>query len=326
MATVAGVHLAAEILSRYQRYGWSQPVGEWGSIQAGRSAYKALLDSGDMEAIDQLFQRMFRSALVTGLITLGLADAAALPTDYHPMVRQLFEEVMLHNLTQWRQGTGEPIAILTAPAVGAPLTVEVAQVPIMMDTPRHDHYAQRMLQLLPTGGTVLEIGGGYGGWVRQAHQRRQDFQVVLCDLPETLYVAWYWLTHVLPAATVDWVDVNPAADVVLLPARQLGDWSRADIWFSAHSLGEMDQATVDRYVAWAHTRRPRYLYHDNADRRPDRWNDPGLDQTANSALVFPETLAADFGIDRAQYRLVSRTPVLWSGSGSRYAEYLYEAR
>ena len=67
---------------------------------------------------------------------------------------------------------------------------------------------------------VLEIGVGYGGMARQLLQYCDDIQIVLCDLPETLYIAWHWLTQVTDR-TIGWLGDD--TDVVLLAAQELGD-------------------------------------------------------------------------------------------------------
>jgi hypothetical protein len=303
--------VAAQILARHTRYPWEVPGGEWGLLQGEtRAAYRALLGDGDEAGLTAMLASMFRTPACAGLVSCDYRDCGSAAARAELVVG------MRKSLRFWSAVTDQDdVRILAAPAFGAPILVEVEGVPIMIDTPRHDVYAVRLHRLLPAGGTVVELGGGFGGCACQVHRHGPGLQMVLCDLPATLYLAWAWLATTT-ALRVAWWDEDPTADVVLLPAADCEHWDRADVVFASHSLGEMEVATVRRYLAWLHQIRPRYFYHESPHTRPP--TDGG-----RTSDVFPEVMALQC-VPGPPYREVFRAPPAWPWTGGRYWEFLYE--
>jgi len=161
---------------------------------------------------------------------------------------------------------------------------------------------------------VLEIGGGYGGTALQVLRTEPTTRIVLCDLPETLYMAWYWLSRATDK-TIAWWGEDPHADIVLLPSDELESCTEpVDLVFSAHSLSGMGTEPLARYMGWLEGSRAKYFYHDDVvERRTGVWL---TDQ-------FPEILASEFNVPPC-YRVawIERTP--WSGLTDRFCEFFYE--
>lgn len=293
---------AADVIARYRRYGWSQPEGEWGAIQEHtRRDFRAALENGDEPLVDAFLRTMFQGPLCMGLVTF---DWRRLPQD-----NKAFKGGIARALQIWG---GEDVRILDAPRVGAPACMDMDGTLIMYDTPRHDHYARRIVSLEPK--TVLEIGGGYGGTALQILRRAPDTRIVLVDLPETLYAAWYWLSNA--GIKVDWFDGNGDAQVILAPPWEPQLHCTPDVVFAAHSLSEMPSGVCADYMAlitdlW----RPRYFYHDGASQLP-----PSDGREPATADLYPETM----NVVPAGYRLVTTDKLDWPGTGNRYTEYLYE--
>ena len=307
----AGAQLP-EILRRHRLYGVPATVGEWADIgKISRADYHAVLDSGETDTLATLFNTMFGRPMIAGLVGFGLADLAE-PVGYDRIGRDMRE-----NLTLWRGFTdGDGAEHLSNTDAGSPLRFIVGPHSMLYDTPRHDHYAHRILQVAGSGVRVLEIGGGYGGMANQLLRRSPAARTVLVDLPTTLYMAAWWLT--MEGQRVGWYDTDPDAPVVLLPAHALGEWDHsADLVFSAHSLGEMDAATVGRYMGWLRARRVPWFYHDNAHLHD-------LPAPGPTAGMFPELTALDYRPDG--YDEVYRAPALWANTGNRYFEFLYHRR
>jgi len=188
---------------------------------------------------------------------------------------------------------------------------------ILPDTPRHDHYAERITRALPFGGLIVEIGGGYGGLAFQLMRWQPAHRVVLCDLPETLYIAGYWLSRVMPDLVVGWWDEAPDAQIVLLPAQDRDAWQGTpDLVFAAHSLSEFGPAEARAYIDWLRQRAVRYFYHDNAIAKP-------VTMSGSTVEVFPEVLASDLD-PGPPYVERWREVVHWAMSGERYGQFFYE--
>lgn len=294
----------SDIRERYQRYGWSLPPGEWGHIQNGpRRELHTALDAGDTTALDEIFGSMFTHHVCVGLVSAGCDISREKLTDWFRA-----------NIQLWSlYSDSTDLSILDAPDIGNPTLAYVDGSSVMPDTPRHDHYAQRILALKPK--TVLELGGGFGGLALQIMRRSDDTRVIICDLPETLYLAWYWLSRATDR-TVGWYGEGDA-DITLLPAQNIDTLEgKIDVVFSSHSLSEMDAATVARYIGFVEAR-ARYFYHDNAHKR---LNASG----AYASEAFPEVLATSM-VPKG-FREVYRAPTSWAGSGERYWEFLYERK
>ena len=305
-ATVSDV-----ILDRYARYGWSAQDGEWGYIQSRtRREYRELLDRGDASELDEHFNGMFQSPMCVGLVSV---DYRSMGTAHN---RGRYMADTEHNVLMWRAHTdSSDVERLAAPVVGQALAVDVDGTSVMIDTPRHDHYAHRLGATLRGGqGTILEIGGGYGGFALQAIRQFGDkMRVVICDLPETLYLAYYWLSRA--GVDVGWWDDGSSFDVALVPAADLGYIEDIHALLAAHSLCEMPLAVARRYIDWVDSSRPPYVLLDTAH---------VLDKCAvlTTADVFPETMSHDL-MPGESYREMYRAPTCWAGSGKRYWEFLF---
>jgi len=293
--------VATGIIERYKRYGWSTPPGEWGHTQSQfRREYHAILERGAVDALDLMLANMFQTNACLGLVSITSTDVDA-------FLAAVTDSVQLW--MQWTDGRNADLPRLAAPNVGNPSVLNVLGTLVMVDTPRHDHYARQIVGLLPKGGTVLEIGGGYGGAALQILRSSGNIQVVICDIPETLYLAWYWLHSA--GVNVAWYDEDPNADVLLLPAQELGAWDRTpDLVFAAHSLSEFTAPVTERYMEWIRKVKPRYFYHDNA-------------LVTGHVCGFEEVLCADM-VPGPPHREVYRAPTPWPNTTGRYWEFLYE--
>ena len=66
---------------------------------------------------------------------------------------------------------------------------------VMIDTPRHDYYAKKIIDLLKNkkNPLILEIGGGYGGLFNQLLKRKYKFKYINIDLFNTLMSNYYYI-------------------------------------------------------------------------------------------------------------------------------------
>ena len=290
-----------QIIDKHRRYGWTEQGGEWGHIQDDvRLAYREILDSGDTNALGELLGRMFRDDMCSGLVSFDHREAE---TDGWS---DLFKQDMVRNIWLWQlhTGGGDP-SRLEHQRTGKPLLGDVGGVLVQYDTPRHDHYATRLSALLPHGGTVVEIGGGYGGTALQLLKMRPDVRYTIIDIPETLYLAWYWLD----AAGVDvgwWDDPKHVPDVTLVPTGDMVAVLEPDVVFSAHALCEMPADVVSGYMRRIRKMAPTHFYHDSAHDRGIAWHSGYEGSTAEA---FPEIQAPELN-PGDEYREVYRAPTL----------------
>lgn len=222
------------------------------------------------------------------------------------------ESAILLDLDAWREFTEQgDLSILETSDIGSPKGIKANGVFISHDQPRFNYHALRIKTLNPK--SVLEIGGGYGGLALQL-LRMTNVRYIDIDLPETLYLTYYFLAK--SGMDVKWaVDSFPVADVVLVPAgRKEILKGQFDVVFNSYSLSEMGKQSSDEYIDLINTQwQPKYFFHENSN-----------------FLLYPnserhiEILARDFPIDKAKYHKVYQAVSPWQGSGGRGREFFYE--
>jgi len=301
--------VAAGIIERFRRYGWSTPEGEWGALYSDhRGALRDALESGDVAALDDLLAGSFFD------MCGGLLSTQELVADH---IRGILET--------WAVSTA-PLANLTSRPSSPVARGDASMLPIRwgnrvvntLDAPRHDHYAVQIMRYLPSGGTMMEVGCGIGGVARQLWARKAPVRVVLCDMPETLYLTWYYLSAITDLR-VGWWDDDGPLDVVLLPDSCLHQWTgRPDLILAAHSLSEMPMDVARGYLSWADEHGVRYIYSDNA-----AWVTPSPEGKVNSCVSFPEVLLADL-VPPGPYAERWRRQIPWDLPKTRYVEVFYE--
>lgn len=295
--------LAQGILDRHKLYGWSDPAGEWGEIQRDvRAGFKDILDAGDTHKLDRCLAGFFRTPLYFGLVSITEA------------VDKLGEQV-LWRVALWSYLTDGDIDKIKAPDVGDPFVVNISDTKVMVDAPRFDVYANHIAKALPDGGLVVELGGGYGGLALQLKRRAPNTRVVLVDIPETLYLAWYWLT-LTGECSVSWIDERVDADVTLVPVDMFGDLTlEPDLVFAGHMLSGLDADTIAEYMTWLSVSGARYFYHDDAVERADAgvW----------LADRYDEVLVEKFNVPDC-YTEVWRDRIPWTGITDRFCQVFWE--
>jgi putative sugar O-methyltransferase len=323
-ASKQDVEIAEEIL-RVHEYLKKESVatGEWKWINDNkRAGYMKALNGGDRFMLAEYLANMFRRDAAYGIITGDYEGIQKKEQQFELENQVLLDLDVLAEFdgstemkTKWLKDhskCGNPFGYLTQ-----------KNELIIADAPRHVYFANRLLGLLAdakiTAPTVLEIGGGYGGLCLETIRRAKfkKFQYIDCDLPETLYMAYFFLKKALPKGTrIEWaLEKVPNADVVLLPAQKKHLIKKADLMFNANSLSEMGKQTVWEYIALLHRLKPTYFYHQNSN-----------------YVLFPdsvrhiEVIASEFPIKEALYKKVSMSLVPWQGAGGRYREYLYKKK
>lgn len=315
------VEIAGEILSIHSRLrAFSDTTGEWKWVNISRrNGYLKVLNGGNAYELADYLANMFRNDATYGIIgsdsmkvktksgQLELENQILLDLD-------TFDEFNKNNRTdiEWslrNRRCGNPYGYMTH-----------KNKLIVVDTARHLHYANKITALLKdasiTCPTIFEIGGGYGGLCLELFRKAPfgKFQFIDCDLPETLYLCYFFLKKMLPPSVrIEWaIEKMPDSDIVLVPAHKKDLVKSADVIFNMNSLSEMGRKTVSQYMNVLHNIKPLYFLHQNSN-----------------YLLFPkskrhiEILASEFPIKRTLFREVYAAIAPWQGGGGRYREYLY---
>lgn len=109
-----------------------------------------------------------------------------------------------------------------------------------------------------TPGTVIEIGGGYGGLARAHLTHNPKTTYFICDLEETLFFSAVYLSKHLGAHKVHLVESKLKSSeveqghVYIVPQSKIEylDELQFDYAISQQSLQEMTQKQVERYLDW----------------------------------------------------------------------------
>jgi len=258
----------------------SNADGEWDWINKNRRS-KYLSSLNNAEKLEPILADMFNNEATYGIFSYD----------------GLNSQSNLRDLDEWKK------SVKNRKDIGSSFGV-------LPDAPRHDYFAEKILELKPK--RILEIGGGYGGLILQILRRNTKVQYVNIDLPETLYLAYNFLKR--QGFDVHFsLDGSIKGQITLMPNTLKVKWN-PDIVFNSASLSEMKKETALSYLknirtAW----KPKYFYHMNSD-----YN------------LFPESkrhiefISSDFPLNG--YNLIYRLPTGWQGGGGRYREFLYKRK
>ena len=193
---------------------------------------------------------------------------------------------------------------------------------IMIDTLRHDYYANKILNLFKDikkkNRILVEIGGGYGGLCFQLLKRNFNDIYINIDILETLLINYYFLRKytkkniiICDLASIN--NFNPK-NLYLGTTNYFKDLNtKIDLVFNSNSFSEMSKKDIWYYFKFIEAYKSKYIYHQNSN-----------------ILLFPnstrhiETISKDFPINKHKYKLLSHNISLWGSGSGRYREYLYE--
>ena len=192
----------------------------------------------------------------------------------------------------------------------------------MIDTPRHDYYSSKILNLLDSVKKkkkfLVEIGGGYGGLILQLLKRNFQDIYINIDIPETLLINYYFLRKYTKKKIVICDLKKPAKfnnQNIYLATRSYFSKLKIniDVVFNSNSFSEMSKNDVKYYFKYINYFKSKYIYHQNSN-----------------VLLFPnslrhiEILAKDFPINKKKYKLILKNMSMFGSGSGRYREYLYK--
>ena len=143
------------------------------------------------------------------------------------------------------------------------------------DSPRHAHFALRIIQSITSETTGLEIGGGYGGLSYFMIKFGFSGKFINCDLLETLLVAYVFLrcngVKVSLCLTRDdlLTALESQVSVILLTSELfnfIGEEEKIGFVFNSRSFSEMSRETSEKYLEEINSRiKPDIVFSENAE-------------------------------------------------------------
>jgi len=295
------------------------PGGEWKAyIDERRALYDAML-AGDLETASSKLRNFWRNEL--GPIVKEYARFDQLEAREEPFTSRFIERVSRNFLT-WRRFVGGAPAELAMPNVGDAWGLEIEGTVVAPKACRFHALARQTSELLRSrdGQTVVELGGGFGGFAWFLMDRVPSATYVNADLPETLALAAYYLLGALPRASVTlfgepgWADAMDEPGVVLVPNFAIArvPAASADVFLNTFSLSEMPTDALERNLCEIQRITRGYFLHHNVDRA-------GIVSRGSE-----RTPASRFPIDADRFALLATNADLFHGHDGDYREFLYQ--
>jgi putative sugar O-methyltransferase len=282
------------------------------------------LQQEDLPELNRMYSNFFRDPCSQGLagLPLDIQRKLFLPNPSLKDRNVLLVDV-LHRFDLWKERTGNKYLVndLVSPPIGNPYGHIFDGVFIRGGSDYHHYYAQYINSLLPTStrGTVIELGGGFGGMAYFLIRDNPNVTYVDFDLPEALALASYYLLKAFPDLPITLYgeaelssETLNRSRIVMMPSFEIKKMATgaADVAFNSYSLAEMSPATIREYVAELTRSTRGHLLHINHNRH---------------LLVS----ADDFGLEDHGFTLLQRRLAGWTvglNPDSDEFEYLYKAK
>tara|TARA_A100001015_G_C15021638_1_gene728301 strand:+ start:531 stop:1595 length:1065 start_codon:yes stop_codon:yes gene_type:complete len=194
---------------------------------------------------------------------------------------------------------------------------------VLFDTPRHDYFAKRIIDILKNhkNPLIVEIGGGYGGLLSQLLKRKFKFKYINIDLAQSLAVSYFFIRKKFQKKILFSQKINKVIlknnNIIFVPfSKNLFNNSKikTSLVFNSNSFSEMDKSISKKYFEFINKKLiPDYLMHQNSN-----------------FLLFPkskmhiEVQSREFNIDKKKFKQIYSFPSIFQGGSGRYREYLYK--
>lgn len=239
------------------------PTKWWKQIRAKQlGPVTQALRTRNVDSLRRMYSNLFRDPCSTGLVGLPVdMQRCYFNGEIDALHGSFFLSDALHRLDLWKAWTQGrfPVDVLSSPVIGNPYGVSVDGVFIRMAAEYQHFYAQEIAGLLgpQMGGTVLEIGGGFGGMAYYLLRDNPGLRYINFDVPETIALASYYLLKSFPALTATLygeaeitTDLVNKSDIILMPSFQFGELrdDSADVSFSSHVLTDLCPESAYEYT------------------------------------------------------------------------------
>lgn len=214
------------------------------------------LATRDIDALRLMYGNFFRDSCSTGLVGLPVdMQTRYFGNDISPFYSEFFLGDALHRFDLWKSWTGNrfPLAALAGPEIGNPYGALIDGVLIRIAAEYQHFYAQEIARLLGTAktGTVMEIGGGFGGTAYYLIRDCPGVKYINFDVPETIALASYFLLKSFPKLRVALYGEAPGdSDIVLMPSCELSRMrgNSVDVTFTSNVLRDMSVPVAGEYI------------------------------------------------------------------------------
>lgn len=299
--------------------------GEWNWINKNkRSKLISSLMSLDNKFLLKNLVNMFRSNISYGIIS----------STYNDILKNLnkkktFGSDILKNIEVWNEFTKnkkkDEKLIFTNNTIGNPYGLIYKKKLVLYDTPRHDYYAEKIINTLQKikNPVIIEIGGGYGGLLVQLLKRKFKFKYVNIDLPETLIFSYYYISKYFKRK----INITKFLTNSILKKNQINFIPYSDkfdidkpvnvnLVFNANSFSEMPKKIINKYFNLINKKLiPNFIFHQNSN----------VNLFPNSKRHL-EIQSSDFPIDFKKYTKLFSNVGMFQGGSGRYREYLFKRK
>jgi len=205
------------------------------------------LANGDTASLQRAYGNFFRDSCSAGLV-IRAADVSV------GRYRQCVLGDALYQVDHWQEAVGDEWSVrdLRVPEIGNPFGIELDGVFIRDGSPYQHYCAQRIRGLLENpGGSVLEIGGGYGGMAYYLLRDLPRIRYINLDLPESIALASYYLIKALPDRPFTLQGEEPTEPVAsLMPLQNISEVrsKSVDVVFSSHAISDLTDDALSVYL------------------------------------------------------------------------------
>ena len=295
--------------------------GEWMWINNNKR--KTLVDSLKKFNVGFLSSQLIN--LFKSNVSYGIISSTYKNVFKNKKNRKTFISDVLKNISVWEEFVKlkkkDYNFIHTDRMIGNPYGIIYKKKKILYDTPRHDYYAEKIINILKNkkNPTILEIGGGYGGLLIQLLKRKFNFSYINIDLPETLLISYYYLKRTLGVNICLQKNLESSIfknKIVYIPYKDdlCIKKINVDLLFNANSFSEMSKKVLYKYFNLINNKiKPEYILHQNSN-----------------INLFPksrrhkEIQSSDFPINMKNYTKISATISMFQGGAGRYREFLFK--
>lgn len=214
----------------------------------------------DIGSLSRMYSNFFRDACSDGLIGVPYGiPKSRLDTAMKVVHRKYYLGDALTVLDYWSAQTEGrfPISDLAGPDIGNPFGVLLDGTLVRSGSPYHHYSAHRVIRCLDRSpGTVIEIGGGYGGTAWYLLREGPGVQYWDFDVPESIALASYYLLKAFPQLKFlfygekNTYEDLAGVDVILMPLFELGkvpDRS-VDVVLSSHAVCDLSREAMNGYM------------------------------------------------------------------------------
>lgn len=239
-----------------------RPTEWWQLVRRGSlGPVTRALQAGDIDALGRMYGNFFRDPCGDGLIgaPYGIAKAY-LGSGMKNLHRRYYLGDALYLLDYWTEQTEGRFFLsdLAGPEIGNPFGVVLDGTLVRTGSPYQHYCAQRASGYLDSEtGTLVEIGGGFGGMAYYLLRDRPGVKYLDFDVPESIALASYYLMKAFPQLdfllygekpfTAEEID---RADVVLMPLFEMENLpsGSVDVAFSSHAVSDLSHEVIGGYL------------------------------------------------------------------------------